>query len=87
MKELIGKFKINKSSLPFKTVSDKTEILGEANIANEFKHFLTNIGLNLAKKIPEPSQTLESVMKNVSSIEKKPLSVNELKDVFFLFQN
>ena len=77
MKELIGKF--NKSSLPFKTVSGKTEILGETHIANEFKHFLTVIALNLAKKIPEPSQTFESVMKNVSSIENKPLSVNELK--------
>ena len=44
MKELIDKVKIKKSSLPFKTVSDKTEILGETNIANEFNNFFTDIG-------------------------------------------
>ena len=35
---------------------DKTDILGEKNIANEFNNFFTDIGLKLAKKIPEPSQ-------------------------------
>ena len=53
MKELIGKTKINKSSLPSKIVGDKTEILGEINIANEFNNFFTNIGLKPAKKISE----------------------------------
>ena len=53
MKELIGKVKIKKSSLPFKIVIDKTDILGEKNIANEFSNFFTDIGLKHAKKIPE----------------------------------
>ena len=53
MKELIGKTKINKSSLPSKIVADKTEILGEINIANEFNNFFTNIGLKVTKKISE----------------------------------
>ena len=52
MEELIGKVKIKKSSLPFKIVIDKTDIVGEKNIANEFNNFVTDIGLKLAKKIP-----------------------------------
>ena len=84
MKELIGKVKINKSSLPFKIVTNKTEILGETNLVNKFNNFFTDIGLKLAKKIPESSQPFERYMKNVSSeIENKPLSFNELKMVFF----
>ena len=53
MKELIGKVKIKKSSLSFKIVTNKTEILGETNIANEFNNFFTDISLKLAKKIPQ----------------------------------
>ena len=88
MKELIGKVKINKSSLPFKIVTNKTEILGETNLVNEFNNFFTDIGLKLAKKIPESSQPFERYMKNVSSeIENKPLSFNELKMIFFFFKN
>ena len=84
MKELISKVKIKESSLPFKVVIDKTEIRGEKNIANEFNNLCTDIGLKLAKKIPQTSQPFESYMKKVNSeIENKPLSINELKDAFF----
>ena len=61
MKELTGIVKIKKSSLPFKIVTDKTETLGETNIANEFNNFFTDIGLKLAKKIPESSQPLKAI--------------------------
>ena len=82
MKELIGKAKINVSSLPPKIVTDKIEILGETNTANEFNNFFTDIGLKLAMKIPEPSLPFESYMKNVSSeMESKLLSINELTEV------
>ena len=47
MKELIGKAKMNKSSLTPKIVTDKTEILGETNIANELINFFIDIGLKL----------------------------------------
>ena len=88
MKELIVKAKINKSSLPPKIVTDKTEILGETNIAKEFNNFFSDAGLKLAKKIPESCRPFESYMKNVSSeMENKPLSINELKDTFFFFEN
>ena len=50
MKALISKAKIKKSSLPPKTVTDKTEILGETYIANEFSNFFTDIDLKLAMK-------------------------------------
>ena len=44
----------------------------------------TDIGLTLAKKIPESSQPFERYRKNVSSeTENKPLSISELKDAFF----
>ena len=60
MKEIFGKVKIKTSSLPFKILTDKTEILGEINIANEFNNFFRDIGLQLAKKISESSQPFES---------------------------
>ena len=50
MKELVGKIQIKKSSLHFKIVIDKTEILEKKNIANEFNNFFSDIGLKLAKK-------------------------------------
>ena len=85
MRELIGKVKIKKSPLPFKIVIDKNEIFCEKNIANEFNNFYTDIGLKLAKKIPESYQPFESYMKKVNTeMENKPLSINELKDAFFL---
>ena len=60
MKEIFGKVKIKKSSLPFKILTDKTEILGEINIANEFNNFFRDIGLQLTKKISESFQPFES---------------------------
>ena len=84
MKEIFGKAKIKKSSLLFTAVTDKTDILGETNIANEFNNFCTDIGLKLSTKIPELSQRFESYMKSVSSeMENKPFSISELKQVFF----
>ena len=55
MIKLIGKAKINKSSLPPKIITDKTEILGETNIASEFNSFFRDLDFKLAKKIPEQS--------------------------------
>ena len=44
VKGVIGKAKFNKSSLPLKIVTDKTKILGETNIVNEFNNFFSDIG-------------------------------------------
>ena len=82
-KNFLARSKSKKSSLPFKIIIDKTEILGEKNITNEFNNFFTDIGLKLAKKIPESSQPFESYMKKLNSeMENKCLSINELKDTF-----
>ena len=83
MKELIVKVKIKKSFLLFKTVTDKTDILGGTNMVNEFNN--TDKGLKLAKKNLESSKPFERYMRNVSSdMENKTFSINELKDAFFL---
>ena len=66
MKKLIGKVKFNKSYLPSKIVIDKTEILGETNTESEFSNFLTNIGLKLAKNIPESSKLFQRYTKNIT---------------------
>ena len=79
----MARSKSKKSSLPFKIIIDKTEILSEKNISNEFNNFFKDIGLKLAKKIPESSQPFESYMKKLNSeMENKCLSINELKDTF-----
>ena len=43
MEELFGKVKIKKSSLPFKIVTNKTEILGKKNKGNEFNNHFTDL--------------------------------------------
>ena len=84
MKELIRKNKIYKSSFPQKIVIDTTEIVGETKTANKFNNFFTNIGPNLAQKIPQPSRPFQSYMKTVNSeLENKNVTINELKKAFF----
>ena len=75
MKKLIGKSGIDKLSFPQKIVINKTEIVGETKIANEFNKFFKNI---LAQKIPQPLKRFESYMDRVNSEMKTNalLSVN-----------
>ena len=54
MKDLIWKSKIDISSFPSKIVIDKTDIVAETEIANEFNNFFIIIGPKLAQKIPQP---------------------------------
>ena len=84
MKELIGKSGIDKSSFLQKIVIDKTEIVGETKIANEFNNFFINIGLKLAQKTPQPLKRFESYVNKVNcEMETKPITVNELKEAFY----
>ena len=69
MKELIGKAKMNKSSLPQKIRIKNTDIFDQEKISTEFNRFFANAGPMLAKQIPE--------------MQHKSVSVNELRDVFF----
>ena len=50
MKELIGKNRTDKLSFPQKIVIDKTGIVGETKIANEFNKVFMTIGPKLVKK-------------------------------------
>ena len=84
MKELIGKSKTEFSNLPQKISIDKKNIFDERKIANEFNNFFTNIGINLASKIPSATKPFETYVTRVDSeMETKSLSVNELKDAYF----
>ena len=54
-------------SFPQKVVIDKTEIVSEIEIANEFNNFFTNIGPKLVQKIPQPVKLFESYIDKVKS--------------------
>ena len=54
-------------------------------MADEFSNFLKNIVTDLANKVPNASMPFDSYITKVNtSMESQPLSINELKDGFFL---
>ena len=84
MKGILGKCTTKSSTLPTKITVNKTDILDAAKIADEFNKFFTNIGTDLANKIPNASKPFDSyITKPNTSMESQPLSFNELKDAFF----
>ena len=83
MKELIGKSGIDKSFFPQKVVIDKTEVVGETKIGNEFNKLVTNLGPKLTQKRPQPLKRFESYMnRGNSETENRTITVNELKEAF-----
>ena len=87
MKDLIGKVKINKSSLPQTVRVKKTDIFDRKKIATDFNQFLASVGPILAKQIPESENTFESYLVKTSAImQHKPVLINELRDAFFSFK-
>ena len=52
MKEILGKCTTKSSTLLTKITVNKTDIFDAAKIADEFNKFFTNIGTDLANKIP-----------------------------------
>ena len=84
LKELIGKARNTESSLPIKLVIEKKEVTEIKDIAEEFNNFFTNVGPNVAKKVPNSSNSFTSFLNQTHSImEKNSLSINELKEAFF----
>ena len=84
MKELIAKTRNTESSLPIKLVIEKKEVTEIKDIAEEFNNFFTNVGQNLAKKVPNSSNSFTSFLNQTHIImEKNSLSINELKETFF----
>ena len=86
MKEIIGKAKYSKkSNFPLKLKIGNKIKTGENEIANEFNKYFADIGPSLAKNIPKPSIPFESFLKRVNTtLPSQSLSINELKDAFFL---
>ena len=84
MKEILGKCTTKSSTLPTKITVNKTDIFDTKKIADEFNKFFTNIGTDLANKIPNASKRFDFYITKVNtSMESQPLSINELKDAFF----
>ena len=84
MKYLLGKAKINKSSLPQKIRVKTTNIFDQENIVTKFNRFFGNVGPMLAKQIPESKNTFESYLfKTSATMQHNSVSINELRDAFF----
>ena len=84
MKEILGKCTTNKSALATKITVNKTDIFDTKKIVDEFNKCFTNIGTDLANKIPNASKRFDFyIIKVNTSMESQPLSINELKDAFF----
>ena len=84
MKELIGKMTIRSSNLPRKITVNKVDLFDQTKIAHEFNSFFTNIGKNLASKIPNASTPFEYFVNKSDFVkETKPLSMSGLKDAFY----
>ena len=65
----------------------KKEITEIKDVAEKFNDFFTNVGPNLAKKVPNSSNSFTSFLNQTHSImEKNSLSINELKEDFFLLK-
>ena len=84
IKDLIGKAKMNKPSLPQKIRVKKTDIFDQGKIATEFNRFFAIVGLMLAKQILESESTFESyLVKTSATMQHKSVLINELRDAFF----
>ena len=84
MKEILGKCTTKSSTLLTKITVNKTDIFDTKEIVDKFNTFFTNIGTDLADKIPNASKGFDFYITNVNtSMESQPLSINELKDAFF----
>ena len=62
MKDLTGKAKMNKSTLPQKIRVKKNDRFDQEKIATEFNRFFPNVGPMLAKLIPESKNTFKSYL-------------------------
>ena len=83
MKEVIGKTNKSGSRLPIKLLINKNDVTSEIGIANEYNNFFTNIGPELAEKIPTASRTFESFLNKIDAkIPADPVTINELKEAF-----
>ena len=84
IKELIGKMTLKSSNLSRKVTVNEVDLFDQKKWAHEFNSFFTNIGKNLASKIPNASTPFKYFGNKADFVmETKPLSMNELKDAFY----
>ena len=86
MKDVLGKTNKPGSHLPTKLVikKNKNDATSEIGIANEFYKFFTNIGQELAWKIPTATRTFESFLNKIGiTMPAGSITINELKEAFF----
>ena len=81
MKEIVVKAKHSKkSNFPRKLKIGNKIKTGEDETANEFNKYSADIGLSLAKNIPNPSIPFEIFLKRVNTtLSSQTLSINKLK--------
>ena len=78
MKEVIGNSRLFHSTLPRKVFINKNVIFDEERMTNAFN------GPKLADDIPTVTRSFENyVQKTNETIKNEPITINELKDVFF----
>ena len=88
MKELIGKATLKSLNLPRKITVNKADLFEQWKIAHKSNFFFTNVGKNMANKIPKASTSFEYfVNKSKFVMETKPLSMNELKYAFYFLKS
>ena len=87
IKEAIGKEKRSQHRFPTKIVVDKESITNIHSIAENFNKFFTEIGPNLANKINPSRKHFHEYLKEFQTYQpENVISVNELKDAFFLLK-
>ena len=86
LNEVINKRK-NKSSLPTSFKSEGKTLTDPMEIADRFSKYFTNIGLNLAKSIPNVNLSFRSYLgdNNHPSINLKPTTTSELESICDMF--
>ena len=77
MKELIRKMTLKSSNLPRKITVNKIDLFDQTKIAHEFNSFFTNIGENLASKIPNASTPFEYFAKKIKFCYGNQTTLNE----------
>ena len=77
MKELIWKVTLKSSNLPPKITVNKVDLFDQTKIAHEFNSFFTNIGENLASKIPNASTPFEYFAKKIKFCYGNQTTLNE----------
>ena len=83
MKEAIGKTKIKVNNFPRKIKIDNQEIYEPAVIADSFNTYFTNIGSNLAAKIPHSEKHFTEYLDQAEvEITEKELTFEEFESAF-----